>query len=307
MGVYGTIIGVGVMSIFTTVGTDIYLRSLHRTRRIAERSWVRTVKLPGSQATADTAELSSASDTAELSPASDTVELSSASDTVELPNVSEAADQPEMAEVSHRHGTADQAGNGRRLTSDQPTVAFPGPSVAADEHDADATATLPPETDGDDGGPEGDRAASPGPSRWTPARIAFVAAAAVASFVIALLIITGIESVSGSSLSGQGRTTIGELGGFDGSTDPDQDSDEVDEPGQPVPTEEPDRSSQTPADPLDIDERDAPVPPAEEVPDPEEPETPSPSPTESPTPEPTEQSEGGDGAAADLLRDDSGT
>jgi hypothetical protein len=136
-------------------------------------------------------------------------------------------------------------------------------------------------------GEEREVAVDPVRRRWIPARIGLVVAGALASFVLAFLVITGIESVSGSSLSGGGRTTLGELGGSGVSTDPGSDTDEVDAPGQPGPTPESDRPSQSPTDPADGDDRELPAPPAEELPDPEVPETPSP--TESPTTEPTEQ------------------
>jgi hypothetical protein len=84
----------------------------------------------------------------------------------------------------------------------------------------------------------------------------------------------------------------------------------VDEPGQPVPTPEPDRPSPVPTDPLDGDDRDVTVPPAEELPDPEipaEPDTTSPSPTESPTPEPTDQLPEEDAGGFSDLQDDPDT
>lgn len=198
LGVYGTVIGVGVVSLFSTIGTDIYVRSLDRTRQMAARSKAWTTALSRT-----------------------------------------------------------------------------GPAV----EDAE-----PPRIPGSK------------PSQWTKARILFVAAGAIASFALAFVVVTGIESVSGSSLSGGGRTTLGELGG--GSTDPGPGTDQVDAPGQQMPTPEPDGSSPTPTDPPASDDRDVDVPPTEQAPDvgqPSDPETPSPSPTEPPTSEPTEPpSDGGE-------------
>lgn len=199
LGVYGTVIGVGVISLFSTIGTDIYVRSLDRTRQMAARSKARTIAPSRTGPVVENAEL---------------------------------------------------------------------PRIAGSK-----------------------------PSRWTKTRILFVAAGAIASFALAFVVITGIESVSGSSLSGGGGTTLGELGGG-GSTDRGPDTDEVDAPGQQAPTPEPDGPSPTPTDPPDSGDRDAYVPPTEQAPDveqPSDPETPSPSPTEPPTSEPTEPpSDGGE-------------
>ncbi|WP_216210168.1 hypothetical protein [Amycolatopsis aidingensis] len=38
LGVYGTVLGAGVISVATTIGSELYLRSLHRTRQAALRS-----------------------------------------------------------------------------------------------------------------------------------------------------------------------------------------------------------------------------------------------------------------------------
>ena len=264
LGVYGTVIGVGFISLFSTIGTDIYVRSLDRTRQMAARSRIRTIELPGSNAAAETAELPRAVETAEL------------------PLVA--------ADVSHRNETAGRAGSTGRAANDQPNVASAGVPVDADRAGSEAVTMVPADGHVDADGEEREVAVDPVRRRWTPARVSLIVAGALTSFVLAFLVITGIESVSGSSLSGGGRTTLGELGGSGVSTDPGSDTDEVDAPGQPVPTPESDGPSQPPTDPPDGDDRDVPAPPVEELPDPEipvEPETPSP--TESPTTEPTEQ------------------
>lgn len=255
LGVYGTVIGVGVISLVSTLGTDLSLRSLDRTRRPAARTMNRTAELPssgtvvnpavpaegmtataaladGNAVDADTAELERDS-TAPLDPVEG--DATAPFDAVEG-NAAADADHPDLTERDNHQ-------RGRRL--------------------------------------------------WTTGRIPAIATGAVASFVLALLVITGIESVSGSSLSGGGRTTLGELI-VDGGNSPDSedtDSDDVDAPGQPVPTPEPTTPSPTVTDPPDGGEQGVIVPPGEEAPDveqPADPELPSPSPTESPTSEPTE-------------------
>jgi hypothetical protein len=263
LGVYGTVIGVGVISLFSTIGTDIYVRSLDRTRQMAARSRIRTIELPGSN------------------PAAETAELPRAVETAESPLVT--------ADVSHRSETAGRASITGPAADDQPTVALGGVPAGADRALGETGTMVPVDGHVDADGEEREVAVDPVRRRWTPARVSLIVAGALVSFVLAFLVITGIESVSGSSLSGGGRTTLGELGGSGVSTDPGSDTDEVDAPGQPVPTPESDGPSQPPTDPPDGDDRDVPAPPAEELPDPEipvEPETPSP--TESPTTEPTE-------------------
>lgn len=277
LGVYGTVIGVGVISLFSTIGTDIYVRSLDRTRQIAVRSRIRTIEPPGSD------------------PAAETAELRGAVETAELPRIADTAD------VSHRSETVDRSSTTRTAADDHPTVAFAGVPTDADRAGGEPGTMLPAEGHLAADGKDREVAIDSVRRRWTPARVSFIVAGALASFVLALLVITGIESVSGSNLSGSGRTTLGELGGNGVSTDPGSDTDEVDAPGQPVPTPEPDRPSPTLTDPPDSDDRDVPAPPAEEAPDveqPSDPETPGPSPTESPTSEPTEPpSDGGENSS----------
>jgi hypothetical protein len=231
---------------------------------MAARSRIRTIELPGSN------------------PAAETAELPRAVETSELPLVA--------ADVSHRSETAGRASITGRAADDQPNVASAGVPVDADRAGREAVTMVPADGHVDADGEEREVAVDPVRRRWTPARVSLIVAGALTSFVLAFLVITGIESVSGSSLSGGGRTTLGELGGSGVSTDPGSDTDEVDAPGQPGPTPESDGPSQTPTDPPDGDDRDVPAPPVEELPDPEipvEPETSSP--TESPTTEPTEQ------------------
>jgi hypothetical protein len=278
LGVYGTVIGVGVISLFSTIGTDIYVRSLDRTRQMAARSRIRTIELPGSNPAAQTAELPRAVETAEL---------------------------PLVAADISRSETAGRASITGPPADDQPTVALGGVPAGADRAVGETGTMVPVDGHVEAGGEEREVAVGGVRRRWTPARISLIVAGALTSFVLAFLVITGIESVSGSSLSGGGRTTLGELGGSGVSTDPGSDTDEVDAPGQPGPTPESDRPSQSPTDPPNGDDR--PAPPAEELPDPEvpvEPETPSP--TESPTTEPTEQPTDEDGGALGIT-DEPGT
>lgn len=260
LGVYGTVIGVGVISLFSTIGTDVYVRSLERTRQMAAWSKARTIVWSPTGPVGETVELPRTADTGELS---------------------------EPAATSQQQ-LGDPAG--------------PSATDATGRTDSTGLTDATDRTDADSDAPATEPAGDSNPTRWTRARVLFVAAGAIGSFVLAFVLITGIESVSGSSLSGGGRTTLGELivdGG--NSSDPsDTDPDDVDAPEQPVPTPEPTTPSPAVTDPPDGEQG---VPPAEEAPDveePSDPETPSPSPTESPTSEPTEPpADGAEDSAAD--------
>ncbi|HEX5994768.1 MAG TPA: hypothetical protein VFY84_06465 [Jiangellales bacterium] len=263
LGVYGTVIGVGVISLFSTIGTDVYVRSLDRTRQLAARSKVRTIAPATSGPAVETVELPRAVDSDELLVTADTRELPDDAETGALPDDAETGALPEPPDTRELQETADATWR-------------PDGSVRP----PDAAEVAEPATDSD-------------ASRRTRARILIVGAAAVASFALALVLITGIESVSGSSLSGGGRTTLGELivDGGNSSDSRDTDFDDADEPEQPVPTPEPTTPWPTVTDFPDDGEQGGTVPPAEEAPDgdqPSDPGIPSPSPTESPTSDPTE-------------------
>jgi hypothetical protein len=45
LGVYGTVLGAGLISVATTVGSEIYLRSLRRTKEAARRTRLATVRI----------------------------------------------------------------------------------------------------------------------------------------------------------------------------------------------------------------------------------------------------------------------
>lgn len=282
LGVYGTVIGVGVISLFSTIGTDIYVRSLDRTRQMATRSKARTIALPASGPAVETVELPRTADTGELPEPAATKQLPLVGDPAGPSATDAAGDQPTAVipgaqdEARPDDARPDDVQPGYPNPADRDREATTEVATGRTHPDSDARVTEPP--------------ADSNPSRWTKARVLFVAAGAVASFVLAFVLITGIESVSGSSLSGGGRTTLGELIVDGGNSSPeDRDSDDVDGPELPVPTPEPTTPPPIVPDPPDGDEPG--VPPAEEAPEveePSDPETPSPSPTESPTSEPSE-------------------
>lgn len=180
LGVYGTVIGVGVMSLLSTIGTELYMRSLERTKRAAllaarERA---AKKSPGRK--------------------------------------------PPAADGTSANGAAD--------------------TTAAD----DEASAVPDDADPAD---------AKSRSRWRAGKVrwSIVAVGAAISFVLAMLIVTGIETVSGSSLSGGERSTVGSILGGDTGSD------------EQAPRREPDDQAPTPDD-----ER------PEEGTDPTEPEAPAP-------------------------------
>jgi hypothetical protein len=224
LGVYGTVVGVGVMSLVTTLGTDVYVRSLDRTRQVAARP-----KVMPSQPPRDVDE--------------QTVGVPRATETAELPDAVTATD-------------------GRDSQPKEPTI----PAVR-------------------------------GSGRWTRGRVSLIAAGAVVSGVLALVVITSLETLSGSSLSGGARTTLGELVSA-GPAGTDSVDDDLQEP--PAPSVEPDtpKPSPTPT-PSETPEPDGAEQPDEEAGESETPaesSTPTPSPTGSPSPDPTDSSAAGEGS-----------
>ncbi len=261
LGVYGTVIGVGVISLVSTLGTELSLRSLDRTRQAAARTIIRTGELPSSS-TVITPAVPAEGMTATAALAdSNAVD----GDTAELERISTA--------------TLDQVEG----DATAPLEAVEG-DVPAGAYDADLT--------GND---------QRGWRRWTTGRVPVIATGAVASFVLALLVVTGIESVSGNSFSGGGRTTLGQLvvGGA-GTAEPSDRASGGDAP-QDAPAPSPERVAPSPgqAESPDTAEPENEGSSNAREPSPETSEEPatrsSPEPTQPTSPEPTEPPVDGDG------------
>ena len=151
LGVAGTVLGAGLASVITTVGGELYLRSLDRTKAAALKARTLTTR-------------------PQVAPASSTVESSGV-----------AAEAEDPAEA------------GAAAEADAPSA-------------AGATAELPvASADGET--PEGEQQVS----RLRKLRWPLVIGTSVVGFVLAILVITGFEFATGSSISGDGRSTIGHI------------------------------------------------------------------------------------------------
>lgn len=219
LGVAGTVLGAGLASVITTVGGELYLRSLDRTKAAALKArtlTTRPVVAPASGATAVS-------------------EPGASGATAELP-----------------------AGSGS---------------------DADGAAEGAQETGSDEG-------EEPGPqpvSRLRKLRWPLVIGTSVVGFVLAILVITGFEFATGSSISGDGRSTIGHIvsGGGGG---------QQEAPAEQAPATE---TSEAPASkPSEAPASESSAPTTTTRPEPSEPPTssaPKPSTTTTNNPEPSTQ------------------
>ncbi len=111
------------------------------------------------------------------------------------------------------------------------------------------------------GQPAGDEETAAGAASHYPAarlRWSLVAAGTAVSFVLAMFIVTGIETVSGSTLSGSQGSTVGNIVGeteSDGEAPPDDDvddptdPDDLEQPDERAPGEEPIAPETDPAEP----------------------------------------------------------
>lgn len=203
LGVYGTVIGVGVMSLLSTLGTELYTRSLERTKNAAMLTSRARVGRQGNAADAAAPGVghweTSAADQ-EPAGAEDTASGAAGREPY-------GATHEEAADVAHEE-PAD-------IADQEPTAAGEKPTTAEQEPAAGAKAAPP-------------RFA--GRLRWS-----LVAAGTAVTFVLAMMVITGIESVSGSTLSGAEGSTVGNL--VDRDTAPDEDTPQ-DEPDAPAPEDE---------------------------------------------------------------------
>lgn len=259
IGVYGTVIGVGVMSLLSTIGSEFYLRSLERTKAAAmarskvvpagwavpqQRTWPPSVGGESEDTgvlAEDTGAL--AEDTAELTDDTGHLRGAAASDGEETARF--AGEQPGSTEdtVHLPGGTVDSA---------EDSVYYPGTTG----HSAEETVYLPDETrqTADDStwpeaGEPTEAAASSqasGLSRLRRLRWPVIVAGSVAAFVLAMIAVTGIEAITGSRLSGGEGSTIGTVIAPDRSSEPGQeqpDEEPTDREPQEAPVPEPDSTA----------------------------------------------------------------
>jgi hypothetical protein len=185
LGVAGTVLGAGLASVITTVGSELYLRSLRRTRAAALRTKQAALALADPRARPTQA-----------LPAPQSLRR-------QIPGYHAAGYRQRYPQPVHvpRTGAAWEA------QAEAPTVRF---SVAGEPTVSVPRARGPvPPAYGDDARPE---PAEPVRRRWRP-RWVFAAAASVLAFVVALLVITGWEGVTGHAVSGGEGSTVGRLVG----------------------------------------------------------------------------------------------
>lgn len=180
LGVAGTIVGAGIASIITTIGSEVYLRSLRRTkeaaRKTAEVLALTDTRLRQETRFVEPPPRTSANPLVQPGPTAQThlppTELNDLQRTQRIP----------MA------GTG-QSGGGER------TVFIPGPGAQ--------TQTLPrPET----------RTKTP----WWKNRWTLIAGTSVAAFLVGMLALTGFEFLTGHAASGGSGTTFGQVVGNSG-------------------------------------------------------------------------------------------
>lgn len=181
LGVAGTVVGAGVASIITTVGSELYLRSLHRTRLAARRT---------AEVLADT-RLRQETRHVEPSPRTPANPLLRPG-----PQTFRHGQLPPTA-VHNTPSTqrvpiagAGQSNGGER------TVFIPRPGAQAS---APTQVLAKPE----------DKAKRP----WWRNRWTLVAATSVAAFVVGMLALTGFESLTGHAVSGGAGTTFSRVVG----------------------------------------------------------------------------------------------
>ncbi|PXY37154.1 hypothetical protein DI005_36945 [Prauserella sp. PE36] len=228
LGVYGTVLGAGVVSIVTTVGSEVYLRSLKTTKEATKKA------------------------------------------------------KAMAAAITDARGWQTKVQQ-RTAVADQPTVPTTRMPVPGDERtrylpkpDETKTVFLPKPGEGGDEPPAEERRA------WWKRRWPLLVGTSVAAFVIGMFVVTGFELATGSSLSGNGRSTVNELvGNTSGQTEHREQ-----QPGQQPSTEqqEPTGSTETTGENTPTQES-TPGPTEEQQPPPAEP---SPS-SSSSEPTPTEE------------------
>lgn len=271
IGVYGTIIGVGVVSLLSTLGSEVYLRSLERTKQaaLARTALVRQrngalLASAGYRRADNVSALGSARRGDATAHVRDSTTGGSA-DTAPLP--SETGWPEETVEL--RGATADGVAETASLPGD---TGWPEETVElrdATAEGVDETAPLPGDTGRPQDTADADTAVISDPAEPAPEdassrsiRWPAVVVGSVAAFVLALLIITGIEAVTGSRLSGGQGSTLGTVLTPD-PADPAPEESEDEQPEGPTP------SPTAPPDPTDPSEPTAPPleptqPPAEQ-------------------------------------------
>ncbi|WP_246245058.1 hypothetical protein [Amycolatopsis pithecellobii] len=175
LGVAGTVVGAGIASIITTVGGEVYLRSLRRTREAARKTASVLTDTRLRQETRHVEPPASA-------PANPLVRRRPEPTAAFDPNRTQHLD-PHRTQQLDPQRTRQLAGAGQ--IGDQRTVFIPRP----DQQDPK------PKT------------------AWWKNRWTLIAGTSVAAFVIGMLTLTGFEKVTGHAVSGGAGTTFGQVVG----------------------------------------------------------------------------------------------
>jgi hypothetical protein len=270
LGVYGTVVGVGLISLASTVGGELYVRSLDRTKVAAKAA------SDAALAKAAVVTFAQTSTTREQTVRIDlTTDADVSTEQLTIDGIDDAAATAAIERV-------DDTQDLDVIPMAEETRAFDG--AQPDEADEKLAG-------------------------WRRIRWPLVAGGTVAAFVLAMIVITGIEALTGNSFSGARGNTIGQLAP---NTSVDQPVEESTEPDlgdrsgnrAPVPSEE---STPTPSDDSadDSGRQTEPVEPTEPTEPPvEETEPPADEETEPPVDEGADV--GGDNSDDDGSGDDDG-
>lgn len=196
LGVGGTVAGAGIASVITTIGSEVYLRSLRRTREAARR----------------TAQVLALNDT----------RLRQETRFVEPPARTSA--NPLMQPVSppSQRGPAPLAQHGQlpptAVNPVQPTRRIPM-AGAGQSAGGERTVFIPkPGTQTPAAAPTELLTPPPvkGKTPWWKNRWTIIAGTSVAAFLVGMLALTGFESLTGHAVSGGSGTTFGQVVGRSG-------------------------------------------------------------------------------------------
>ncbi|OXM72073.1 MULTISPECIES: hypothetical protein [Amycolatopsis] len=194
LGVAGTVIGAGVASIVTTVGGEVYLRSLRRTRQAARKTAEllavaetrqQTKVVPPAVAPRSTHPLIRHQQQNGTTVARPAAQLTDVQRTRVIHPIT-----PPLSGTTRRMPIAGQGGS----RGGEKTVFIPKPV------DPPAAEAAPPA----------------GKKPWWKSRWTLAAATSVVAFVVGMLAITGFEAATGSTVSGGNGTTLGRVVGGSG-------------------------------------------------------------------------------------------
>lgn len=187
LGVAGTVVGAGLASVITTVGSEVYLRSLRKTQEAARRTKGVLVQ------------------TADIRVRQETRRIEPPPGRPVNPSVNRLPHPPANPRVNPLLRPNDP----RLPSGEAPTVRLPLPGrlqPPVRPPSAEPTVVV-----------ERWESAAPKPKGpWWKSRWALVAALSASAFIVGLLVLTGFETVSGHTLSGNPGTTLGRIGGGGG-------------------------------------------------------------------------------------------